>query len=715
MARRRRSSEPPPPDAPQLDLPVPDDGIGSASFWNAEIEDATRRMQDAVGEWKGNLARYEGAKPKLRGFRNDDSVSVNVGFYTVEQKKPQLFFQTPQVTAKALRPDAQAVTPLVQAIINRRLQPDDINAPDLVNAALDDCLITAGIGGSKIGYDEVSVDKIVPTGRTIETLDPLTQQPVRVLALDPETGEPETTAVKSVLWSSIYWRHIAPTDLRFPLGFVGVDFDAAPWLGWRFNVDENFARKYGLNVGVGQPIPDDMTLLNDRDREKLMSIGSGYEIWYRAALYDPTERNPDRIRRLVLIASSRRAGHGDHAVVCHENSPYQVFDEDGRFVQGMHGYPIHPLCIRPLAERVYPKSDCGVLRDVADEKSLGRTLMVQQRRRNLPLRGFNKNSADAEAIRKIENAEVQELIAFTGDPREQLFQLPQANLPPENMSIDAIVQQDIDRLSASGSNQQGLTSNANSATESALIQKALETRLAKERNRVLLWFTSGVTKLFALIQLYASDEDVALVVGEDGAEQFRTWKRQEIQGRFAFALKPDSALRIDAEDERNHFLRLFNLAANHPNANGEELLRMLAQAWGLDPTRIIRPPAPPPPPPPPEKPRISIALKGDDLNPFAGQYQNVLTLLQLAGIGPEQMSPPGPPPGPPGARPGPPGPPQGPQQAQPPGGPPNGPPRAPERPARAVGGIPPIDKHDADLTGNMRGPGPRIPSGGMPQ
>lgn len=691
MAKRSRKS--PPPADPQLAIALPADGLGSASFWDNEIEESGKKIQTVVSEWKQNLARYEGIRPRVRGFRAEDSINVNVQFYSVEQKKPQLFFQVPKITVKALRPDSQSIAPLVQSIINKRLSADEMNAADVVSSVLDDCLITSGIGGTKIGYDEVATFKDVPTGRMVPATDPLTGQPqtnpltgqpVMQLALDEKTGEPETERVKDVIWSEIYWRHIPTADLRFPVGFVGANYDAAPWIAWRFNVDENFARAYGLNAGAGQSAPADLSLLADLDQNKLMSVGTGYEIWYKAHLYDPSEPNPERIRRLVIVSASRRAGR-KHSAIVHENSPYQVFDDTGRFLGGMKGFPIHPACIRPLAERLYPKADCTVVRDVADEKSLSRTIMVQQRKRNLPLRGFNKNAADAEAIKKIENAEVQELIAFTGDPRDQLYQLPQASFPPENFTFDQIIQSDIERLTAIGSNQQGLTSNANSATESSLIQKALETRLAKERNRLLAWFVTGVSKVFALIQMYSSDEEVATVVGEDGAEQFRMWKRADIQGRFAFDYKPDSALRVDAEDERAHFLRFFNLAANHPNANSTEMLRMLASAWGMDPARIIKPPMPPPPPPEPEKPKLSIALKGEDLNPYAPQYANVVTLLKLyeadrIDLQPAQAGPP--PPGPNGQR--------------------------PTRPLTSVRGVPPINQHDANLTGKR--PGPRPPA-----
>jgi hypothetical protein len=130
---------------------------------------------------------------------------------------------------------------------------------------------------------------------------------------------------------------------------------------------------------------------------------------------------------------------------------------------------------------------------------------------------------------------------------------------------------------------------------------------------------------------------------------------------------------------------------------------MLCAAWGLDPTKIIKPPMPPPPPPPPEKPKLSIAIKGDDLNPLMPQYANVVALLRMYDV--DKMAAPGPAlPGPPEAASGGPG---GPRPSSPPARP-GGPPGGAPRPVRAMRPVPPVNQHDADLTGQMTGPGPKM-------
>lgn len=665
-------------ETPELTIKLPDSGVGSSEFWQQEIEDATERIKDEIPGWRANLQRYEGGKPILRGFRAPDTININVQFYTVEQKKPQLIFQVPLPTVKSKRPGSERASTLVQAILRDKAGEEEMDLEGTIGECLSDCLITSGIGPAKIGYDERTIQVPMPTNRTIEkidpatqlpVIDPVTQQPVRELALG-EDGKPETKLTPKVVWSRFYWEHFSPADLRLPVGFTGGNFDRAPWIAWRFNVDDATMKKYGLDSGAGTSVSDNMTLLSDKDQQKLASVGSGYEIWYRAHLYDPTVINPERIRRIVILPTGKR-GTRKAAVLIHEDSKWQLFQNE-EFVGGMKGFPIHPLMFRGLIERTFPKSDCTVVRDVADEKSMSRTLMIQQRKRNLPVRGYNKGTADPEAIKKLEDAEIQEMIGFNGDPRDQLHTLQQAAFPPENFHIDRLVQEDIDRLTASGANQQALSGKGETATEASIIQRAIETRLAKERANVIRWLVTGYYKVFSLIQLFASDAEVTRVLGKEGADEYIGWKRQDIQGQYAFSIKPDSALRKDAEEERQNYLKLFNLVANHPRVQSVEMIRQLIEMWGLDASRIIMPEAPKPPE---EKPKLSLSIKGDDFNPTLPQYPNIITLMQLFNV---TLAP-----------------------AQPSGGQ-----QAPGDPLTAAEGVPPVSQHASEVTGKL--PGPRV-------
>ena len=686
----KRRTTPPENASKPLALPLPDEGIGSEAYWVDEVEQAAKRIKDELPLWQANLSRYKGQREHPGpGSARRDGIIVNVDFYNVEQKKAQLFFQTPAVQLKPEQTGLENAAPLFQAVINETLGPDEVDAKRLLDEILMDVLCPSGFGVTKIGYDRIVGQVELPTGRTepvldpltgVPAVDPMTGQPQTQLALDPRTGQPETAAVPKTIWSQYYWRRISPENLRLPVGFLSTRYDEAPFLGFRFPIGEAMAREFGLtDQAAGSGAMPDETLAGSHDRKYLRSMTMGVEIWYRAYLYDAGERNPERIRRLVLL----ERGRGRSAVLVHENSPYQKFDpQTGEFIQGMRGYPIHILALRPLSDSAFPPSDCTVSRHQVDELSKGRTQMIRQRDRNIPVRGVNTANVRKETITQLERAEVQSIIKFNGPIQDSDFkELAPAGFPPENFGFNAEIQRDIDRLWALGANQQGLQqTTGRTATELSLIQQATDTRLAYERERVLSWYLQGVEKLSTLLQMFADHDAMVRIVGEDGAQRLATWNKQQIQGRYAFTAKPDSAVRVNAAEEREMWLRFFNLVANHPLTNAQELMKQLALRFNLDPAKMIQA-APPPPQPKEEKPKVSISIKGEDLNPLMPQYANIVMLLGVAGVNVQTMVPPQP----------------------------SAVPIPPDQVVRSPRPVPPVNAHDTERTGMISGPGPRQP------
>lgn len=639
------------------------------------------------------MDRYDGGRPALPGIHPDDVLNINVGFYTVEQKKPQLFHQQPTLQVTALRPETKAVAPIVKAIMDSLLSEDYIDATALMDEVLTDIMVPAGKGVTKIGYEAVTVDVKIPTGRMTPRIDPITGQPTPKIdpvtgmpAIDPmtgapqmeetlalgEDGQPETETAPHKIWCQYYMSRISADDFLSPVGFMSSRFDEAPWLGFRFYADrEELYRKYGVEPSTFDDIQWNEKLVATDDREALekRSVASGYEIWYKASLYDPSEVNPERIRRLVLVAKKSR--HGPQSVVVNENSPWQRFDPIGRFIGGMKGFPLHVYTLRSRVNSAFPKSDCGVVRDVADEKIMGRSLMVSQRKRSLPMRGINIKSPalTRDTVEQIEDGSIGSLIKFEGPVADNdLKAIGLAHYPGENFSFDSICQQDIDRITASGANQQGLPlEESDTAYEASLIQRATETRQAKERARFLTQYARACQKLFSLVQLFATDEELIEIVGEDGKQRFASWDRQTIQGQYAFKFSPDSSMRVDAAQNRELMLRFINLCTNNQNFNGQELAALLCEAFGQDPVRLLQKPEPPRP----EPPKASFSIKGEDLNPYSPQYAGVVLYLQTVyGV----QLPPAPP--------------------------------APPPIVKAPQGIEPVSKHDQKNTGRLPGPGP---------
>lgn len=673
---------------PALEIPLPDDGLGSESYWRDELHKSEERVRAELKTWQRNLERYRGDRPELPNLSKRDQIGVNLDFSLAENKRAQLFFQTPFVQATAKREDCAAAAPVFQQILNDKLGAGEIDAKRLMDDVLMDILVPAGLGATKIGYDCLKVPKTMPTGRMVPQLDPVTHQPMSgpmgpamTPALNPD-GSPETTTVPFVAWSQYYWARISPVDLRLPVSFLSTHYDKAPWIGHRFKASTDFLdRAFDLPAGTASDVNNDLTLAGARDRKYLYGGGSALEVWYRASLFDETEKNPERIRRLVLIEGRRSQ---EASVLLHQNSPYQQFGPDGDLQNGMRGFPIHVLAIRPMSDCAYPPSDCTVSRMQVDELSRGRSQMMRQRDRNVPMRAVNKQSPafSKNTVDQLERGDVQSIILTDGPIQETDFKaLDSATFPEEKFEFDSIIRNDAYQLWGVNPAAAPPAAKGVSATGAQLAQQPMDTRLANERECVLSWFVAGVDKLAALIQIFQDTPDIVRIVGPNGQQALQTWDKTTVQGRFAFDLKPDSSVRVDAAEERETFLRAFNLLANAQGVNVRELIQQVAVRFNMDPSRVMMPLNPNPPTPLADKPRITVNITpAADLNPQSPQYTNVIHLLNetgITGLTAPQVAPVAPPP------------------------------LAPRQHAQRR--VEPVSQHDADNTGAR--PGPKTPIG----
>jgi hypothetical protein len=688
---KRRAAETDDTQAAALDIALPTEGICSEKYWRDQVEDSIKRRRKEIPSWRSNLERtYRSMKPKVRGVQREDVVTVPTDFYNTELKKGQLFFQTPFVQLTSEQPAIDGAAPYYQHVLNYLLGAKEANVKRTTEEALVDVLCPSGIGPTKIGYEAVKVKKPMQTNRMEPVTDPVTQQPVldpmsgqpqQRLAIDPATGQPETQLVETTIWDRYYWRHFSPTDLLLQAGFLSTRYDEADWIGMQFQFDAAMEKKYGLpaNSVTSAQVNLDDTVAPDADRE-FLAEKNGVEIWYKASVFDETVQQPELIRHLVM-ANKKRGG--DWTVVLHENSPYQRFSDGGELTQGMRGFPIHPLTIRIVTDQAYPPSDVTMNRSQSEEISSARSMMIQQRRRNLTMRGVNRKKLGKDFVTRLESAQMQGIMPFDGPILEEDFRdLAKSAFPPENFEINRIVEADSARTW--GQDPPTLNAEVHSATEVQDVAQVRGIRTASDREHVLDWFIQGVEKFASLPLIYGNHGKMVEILGEDGAARLETWNLDQISGRYAYSVKPDSSVRQDAAQERALTLQSYNLTANSPFFNQLENAKRVARSFNLDPNRVTQQPQPPPPEP--DKPKISLSFKGEDLDPRAPQYTNVITLLKLSGVDGLQ-----------------------PQEAAPAPG--STPPQPPGGKVHAARPLEPVSQHNADLTGRL--PNHQTPQGAM--
>lgn len=627
------------PSGPVVKIPLATEGVNTAGAWKTRVEASQAAIDRVKPDWDRNQERYL-VKKSLAGAKDD--VIVPKDYANVEQKKAQLAYRVPEIQLEPMEPLASGMEDAVaifEAVVNYQLGPHGVNAEIVLDEVLSDALCSSGIFGSKIAYEGTfNGTKQVPIGQqpdpNWQPPTPQQQQPGTVLGLNQPTPQPpmvpQLATVPNLIAEHYVWERISPAKLLIPEEFTGSDYDKAAWLGFEFVMPFNLAKRaFKLADDFKAFASDDdrkigrqETATGDRSAPKRVR---GWEIWYKASLFDDAEVNPDRQRVLVLIDGLKEP-------VKHENSPYQVDLPTGQ-IGGMEGFPVHIGALRYVSDLALPPSDCQMSRYQVDEVSKGRTQMIRQRERSIPLRIADlQGIGGEEGLAKIEKNIWQSIIPLENmDPtRPPIVEVARAQFPRENFEFDQIANRDIAETWALDSNQRGVTNDtARTATELQLAQQSSNIRLDKERSKFLSQYVArGAAKLGALLQQFSDQEQWVPIVGADGAQRLQAWDKSKIQGKYLYKVRPNSSLRLDVAQERSQALQMYNLLAPSPFINQQELVTQTVRKFDLDATKLIVQPQPKPA----EVPKVSFAFNGTDLNPANPAFPIVLEILRQGGI-----------------------------------------------------------------------------------
>ena len=594
------------PSAPQI--PLSSEELGK---WRRRVEQARAKRKFFEKWWDAALKDY-GPDPAENPTDYAKQINTNRSYALVEQKKPQLYFQTPEVYAKP--------TPLMagwedairahQDVLNEKLGSDGVNIKRIVQTVLFDVLCTAGMGAVKVGYQTYTLP--VPD----EEPDPDQPEQMRIVRddkgqmvpkVDPDTGEP----LEVPIHEECFVERVTPKKLLIPADFHSTDYKKAPWLGHEFVMPLAVAkRRYRL--------PEDFTGTCRRD-EHVFEYGkraddgdelvSGVELEYRAHLYDEREYHPHKIRLLVLIDGL----DDDDGPGLHQDSPHQTFTPEGKLTpNSLKDFSLRPYTLRDVSDSAYVMSDVAVTLPQTKELNKFRHQQLRARDANIPIRVYNTAKVDPAALMKVETAEWGELVglpdeAFHG-PQLPIVEIARASYPRENMAFEEKQDADITRTHALGAAQQALQDpTGKTATESTFMQRSADVRLDAERGINTDWFCDVVTAYSTLEQRYLTVEKVAEIVGPQKAQRWAQWV-QAVPSALAFTVKPDSMKRVDAGQEKKDITDWLNWSGSSPYINQQQNWMEAARRYGFDPGKLVTQP----PESKPDPAKGSISLKPED-------------------------------------------------------------------------------------------------------
>ncbi len=586
---------PPAPSFPPLQDNLPWTAT-DRSQWNSRISASKDTVLQLTTQGRQNLRAYRNnIENSLKGGTGDDELRIPSAFWNTEQKRSQLFYQVPTIRLKPKTEAAKLVAPTFTQILQDYLGPEHINVAKPMATAVFDVICPMAYGVMKVGYQPITMP--VPTGaQDAEGADIMRDHPVD---------------------DDYYVKHISPGCLLYPSDFIEFDFDDADWVGFRFWEDVPQGEKGGQSDSKGYY---DCLLVDtpSAGQRSYQNRREGVEIWYKAYKLDPTVTDPKLERMFVWM-------NGDDAPREHRDSPYQYRSPIDGSIRGMKGHAVKVLKIRPMSDTAVPPSDVAMTRKIADERSRGRTQALQHRDRSLPVFGYNALTVTEPTLAKLEQGIIDGLIGMNGPQQQDIWQIAQGHLTNDSYRFDDVCERDEQKAWAFGNNQLGIDNGGQrTATELSIAENNSQVRMAYEQAWVLWFFASKIVEPVAmLLQQFADRTSFVGIVDQNGDTQFRQWNKQDIQGEFAFEVLAGSQLRKDQATEAKKAMDWVNFSAKSPYVNQIESWKAVAEAFNLDPQKMIVQPPPPKPPPP----SIGISFKGEDLNPLAPQYTNVVLIL----------------------------------------------------------------------------------------
>jgi hypothetical protein len=632
------------PDAPQTpdastptekkpadtgNIPLPVEGLNTLELWKQRISGSTKVVDDLQSEWNHNQKLYE---MESTGALTRQHVIVPDAYTYTEQKKAIfLAAVSERVMVEGKQEGLEQAATVFEAVLNHYLGDSEnscANFPAAVDEVLSDLLCPAGIAAVKIGFQPtVDGTKKVPTGQTQP--DPMWQPSPEDIALSLQTGVmpqapqvPVMADVPNIISFRYEFDRISPSNLLLPEEFKLSTYDRANWIGYRFEMDLELGKRlFSLPAdfeGSGNTTPRGINV-NDEKRTNRKVI-TGTELYYKASVYDPSVKNPELQRCLVIV-------DGIDEPVKHIDSKYQKKQADGRLT-GMQGFPVHVYSLRYESDKQRVKSDVSNLKTQVEVKSRYRTAQILTQERSVPQRLASK-AVMGESMAALEKGSLQAIIPVDnllqdGDPGVKSIDL--AHTPQENQVLASDLERDMQMTMGMSPNQTGAINTGNrSAQEVATAAQGSGTRQDKEIAKFKRDTEKAISKLASVIQMYALEESVIRITGPGGQKKFVSWDRNTIAGEFAFTIK------IDVVKERQEYLNFYNLFAPSPNANRLELDKELVEKYGHSPEKLIVQPQQPPPPKP-DMPKLTVSIGEKELSPLNPSFGIYIELLRASGV-----------------------------------------------------------------------------------
>ena len=521
-----------------------------------EVAKQWRREEGYDDTWHRLIDMYRGKQYEYAS--PEDRMTVNISFSTVNVIAPSVAVNYPKITVNAAKPEDAPRAIITEAVINYWWKHYKVR-PQFRRSVKDFLIVGHGwlkcgyryVEEAKIGSDDDINDAEAPGGTSTSTTVVVEDRPFveRVSVFDIFV-DPDATSMEDARWIA--------QRIKRPLQEVKTDKRYLAATRSEISV---------LGAGVS----------TDRyhTAEKVVDEDQGYvEVW---EFYD-----------IVKNTMCVFADGADGFLVKPMPMPYAF------------GHPFLMIRNYDVPDQFYPMGDLEAIEPMQRELNETRTQMMNHRKRYARKYLFRESSFDTAGRGDLESDVDNVMVKVIGDEplNNVVVPFPSVMTPPEFYNQSQMIQGDVANVSGVSEYQRGaLPEIRRTATEASIVQDASNARAADKLATIEAAIGCVAQNLVALAQEFMTGEQVARVVGKDGAPLWVTFDADYIKGEFDFEVEAGSTQPNNESFRRQSALQLVDALAPFAQAgviNMEKLaVRVMQFGFGIkDPESYIM--APPP-------------------------------------------------------------------------------------------------------------------------
>jgi hypothetical protein len=265
------------------------------------------------------------------------------------------------------------------------------------------------------------------------------------------------------------------------------------------------------------------------------------------------------------------------------------------------GHPFEMMRDYEVPGEFYPMGEVEPIANLQEELNETRTQLMEHRKRYSPkfLAYRHALGPDAQTALKSRKPNQVILVDDTSMPLNQVIvPLEQQPMAADLYNVTSMIHGDIERVSGVNEYMRGSLPNIRrTATEAAILQDAAAARAADKLDIVEKAAARVAERMIALAQQFMSSEQVARIVGEDGAVSWVQYDRDTIAGQFDFEVELGSTLPRNDAVQRQDAMTLLQMMTPYVGqiVDGAELVKMVLRKFGeREPEKFMMQQAPMP-------------------------------------------------------------------------------------------------------------------------